>query len=179
MSDGTPVDRLYSEASAVLLALRDQIEPSLHVAAADSLRKALLLAAASHFEYRVCAVVLEFVRERTDGSVLVEEFVRNKAVARQYHSWFKWDENNATHFYGLFGRKFRDAMGDRTRESDALRESVRAFLEVGNERNRLVHSDFASFPLEKTTEEIYELFQKALLFVDILPKALRECDSTT
>jgi hypothetical protein len=54
--------------------------------------------------------------------------------------------------------------------------SVRAFLELGNERNRLVHQNYATFPMEKTLDEIYALYQNAVMFVDALPSALRDCD---
>jgi len=149
MPDETAVDRLYQEARAVIEALQLNADVSLQVAAADNLRKSLLLAAASYFEYRVCTLVLEFVRERSNGSVLVENFVRNKAIARQYHNWFAWDENTANKFFGWFGNEFNTAMKDRVKKSEPLTESIRAFLEVGSERNRLVHQDYATFPLEK------------------------------
>jgi hypothetical protein len=175
MASPTPVDRLYEESSSVIAALgRD--EPSLAVAAADSFRKVLVLAAASHFEHRVCTCVLDFVHESANGNGLVVGFVKNKAISRQYHSWFKWDETTANQFFALFGSPFKQMMGERIKASEELRASIRAFLEIGNERNKLVHQDFASFPLEKTMEEIYALYRQSLLFVDGLTTHLRECD---
>ncbi|WP_434130403.1 HEPN domain-containing protein [Methylocaldum sp. GT1BB] len=174
MGSSTPVDRLYDESVSVIHTLGIS-EPSLAVAAGDSFRKALILAAASYFEHRVSSCVLEFVDERANGSGLVVAFVKNKAVSRQYHTWFKWDDTNANQFFGLFGSDFKQKMVDRIKESEELKRSVRAFLEVGNERNKLVHQDFASFSLEKTLEEIYELYSLALLFVEGLSTFLREC----
>ena len=130
----------------------------------------------SYFEHQVCGCMLDFVRHRSGGSFLLENFVRNKAIARQYHTWFKWDDSNANQFYSLFGAEFRTAMSDQVRESDELRASVKAFLEIGNERNRLIHQDYATFPLDKTLDEIYSLYQRALMFVERLPSALRDCD---
>ena len=60
---------------------------------------------------------------------------------------------------------------------DNLGDSVRAFLELGNQRNRLVHQNYGVFVLEKTTEEIHTLYRRAMVFVDIVPGALREFDS--
>ena len=63
------------------------------------------------------------------------------------------------------------------RMDDSMRESVSAFVEIGRERNRLVHSDFGSFAMEKTSEtsaEIYQLYQKAMVFVDSLRNHFRE-----
>jgi hypothetical protein len=117
------------------------------------------------------------VRESTAGSVLIEEFVRNMAVARQYHAWFEWGGHNANKFFGLFGSEFRAMMAQRVKDSEALGVAVKAFLEVGNERNRLVHQDYATFSLEKTLEEIFALYQDACIFVETLPVVLRECDA--
>ena len=176
MADATAIDRLYSEAAAVLDVLRRTSEVSLEIAATDHFRKALLLASASYFEYRVSASVVEFVRLRSNGSLLVENFVRNKAVARQYHTWFQWDSANANQFYGLFGDGFRTTMIERIKGSDQLRASVGAFLELGRERNRLVHDNYATFTLEKTLDEIYQLYRSAMAFIEVLPDALRDCD---
>jgi hypothetical protein len=131
---------------------------------------------ASYFEHRVCSIVIDFVRERSGGSALVESFVRNKAIARQYHTWFKWDETNANQFFGLFGSEFKIIMTNRVKGSDELRSSIRAFLEIGNERNKLVHQDYATFPMEKTLNELYRLYKDALKFIEFLPNVLREAD---
>jgi len=175
MSDQTPVDRLYEESSSVIQAL-GSTEPSLFVSAGDIFRKALVLAVASYFEYRVTTCVLEFVRERANGSSLIVGLVTNKAISRQYHTWFNWDGTNANQFFSLFGSEFRQMMGDRVNASDELRASIRAFLEVGSERNKLIHQDFASFSLEKTLDEIYDLYRLSLLFVNGLSTHLAECE---
>jgi RiboL-PSP-HEPN len=177
MPERTAIDRLYDEATAVIQLLETGMQLSLQVSAADHFRKALLLAAASHFEDVVCNSVLDFVRHRANGSTLVENFVRNKAVARQYHSWFAWDANNANQFYGLFGTDFKTTMTAREKGAPEMQASVRAFLELGNERNRLVHQNYATFPMEKTLDEIYALYKEATRFVEALPKALQDCDS--
>jgi hypothetical protein len=137
MSPLTPVDRLYDEFISVISALDNIKEPSLAIAAGDNFRKALVLAAASYFEHRVSSCVLEFVQERTNGSCLVIAFVKNKAVSRQYHTWFKWDDTNANQFFGLLGSEFKQMMAERIKASDDLKKSICAFLEVGNERNKL------------------------------------------
>lgn len=175
MADKTAVDRVYDEASAVLQLLKAEV--SLQVAAADHFRKALLLAAASYFEHRLSECVVDFVRERAAGSKLVENFVKNKAVARQYHTWFQWEQSNANAFFGLFGADFRAAMVERVKKSEDLHSAITAFMQIGSERNKLVHQDYATFPMEKTLEEIYDLYRKALPFVDSMPTALRECDA--
>jgi hypothetical protein len=177
MSELTPIDRLYTEASDVIQLLQTNAQISLQISVADHFRKALLLLAASYFEERVCNVILDYIRERAKGSSLIENFVRNKAVARQYHSWFAWGESNANHFFGLFGSEFRTLMSGRVRAWPEMQVSIKAFLELGNERNRLVHQNYATFPMEKTLDEVYALYRDSRAFVDALPRALRDGDS--
>lgn len=169
-SEKTAVDRLYEEANSIIQQLQKNSETSLQVSASDNLRKALLLAAASHFEHKICNLLVDFVKDRSSGSPLVEAFVRNKAISRQYHTLFRWEDNNANRFFSLFGKEFRDSMCQKTKASEQLAESIKAFLELGNERNRMVHQDFASFPLDKTLDEIYHLYQTSLFLWKICPK---------
>ena len=176
MSEPTAVDRLYSEANALIDLLQHSSELSLQVAVSDHFRKALLLAAASYFEDRVCHLVLEYVRQRALGSGLIENFVRNKAIARQYHSWFAWNDNNANKFFSLFGAEFRSLMSARVRASVEMQASIKAFLELGNERNRLVHQNYATFPMEKTLDEVYILYKNSRAFVEALPDAFKDGD---
>ena len=170
----TVVDRLRGEFSGLIAVLDKAGEVSLRSTADDNFRKALLLAAASYFEHRMTDAVLSFVSETTNDRALTTSFVRNKAVSRQYHSWFSWEAKNANGFFGLFGDGFRDFMRKKIEDDDALDAAIRAFLELGSNRNRLVHQDFGSFFLEKTSEEIYDLYLKAMTFIDAFPRALRE-----
>ena len=55
-----------------------------------------------------------------------------------------------------------------------LDPAVRAFMEVGQSRNRLVHGNFGVFSLEKTASELYESYKLALSFVEAVPGFLRE-----
>jgi len=59
-------------------------------------------------------------------------------------------------------------------EDRAFSDSARAFLEIGRERNRLVHQNFAAFTLEKSSNELYELYRKAYHFVCRFPEELRK-----
>ena len=170
----TVVDRLQDEFSGLIAVLDKAGEISFRSTADDNLRKALLLAAASYFEHRMMDAVLSFVSKTTNNDVLITSLVRNKAVSRQYHTWFNWDAKNANSFFGMFGDGFRDFMKQKVRDDDELDASIRAFLELGSDRNRLVHQDFGSFSLEKTSEEIYALYGRAMTFIGAFPGALHE-----
>jgi hypothetical protein len=177
MTEQSPIDRLYSEAIATIGILERHSEWSLQIAAADHFRKALLLASASYFEEHVCNSVAMFVREQSK-TALIENFVRNKAIERKYHTWFTWDKKNANQFFGLFGKEFKAMMEDRVKKAPELQLAIAAFLELGNERNLLVHENYATFPMEKTLEEVYALYQRALPFVCAIPEALKECSAS-
>jgi hypothetical protein len=84
MASPTPVDRLYEESSSVIAALgRD--EPSLAVAAADSFRKVLVLAAAMSLDY----ATLDLLRQshpawrllRSEHAPLVASFLQRVFIA--------------------------------------------------------------------------------------------------
>ena len=162
----TIVDSLYSNFQDIMDGL-DETEVSLRLIAGDAFRKNLLLAAFSHFEQEIKSCVMRIVGKNC-GSDVVMEFVRNKAVERQFHTYFQWDRTNANSFFGLFGEGFKSHMDRRVREDEEYRQAIRAFLELGNDRNRLVHQNFATFPLEKTSEEIFSHYRKARLFVNSL-----------
>ncbi len=46
-------------------------------------------------------------------------------------------------------------------------------MEIGRLRNQLIHGDYGSFSLDKTSSEIYALYKGAIRFVVIVPELLR------
>ena len=118
-------------------------------------------------------IVLDFVKHITTENHPLMWLVHNKAVSHQYHTWFDWEARNANKFFGLFGTAFQDHMKEEVKNDNTLSSSIQAFIEIGRERNRLVHGDFGNFSLEKTSEEIYMLYVKAKRFVEWFPEALK------
>ena len=177
MADDAIVDRMYDDFRSIV----EQIgggEISLRLVAEDNFRKNLLLAAASYFEKAITECITRMVATHSGSRDLVLELLRNKAIERQYHTYFQWKERNANAFFGMFGEGFKLHMQAVVREDGDIESSIKAFLELGNERNRLVHQDFGSYSLEKTSEEIIEAFRSARRFVDCLPAEFsRYCDS--
>jgi len=105
---------------------------------------------------------------------LVGEFIKNKAITRQYHTYFHWDSRNANAFFGLFGESFKVFMKQKVDDDPNLDSAIKAFMSIGLERNRLVHQDFGNFVLEKTAADIYEQYRIALKFVEAVPKCIEE-----
>jgi len=175
----TVVEAFYGEFVAIVQLLDRYGAVSFRNTVNDNFRKTLLLCAASHFEHRITSDVISFCSEVTKGNSLIPALVKSRAVARQYHTWFSWNANNANAFFASFGDEFRDYMVKRVENNDELARSIRDFMEIGRDRNRLVHQDFGNFTLEKTAEEIFALYASAIVFVELIPKLLREYSSST
>jgi hypothetical protein len=170
----TIIDKMFEDHKALLDLLASQKEISLASDADNKLKKVLLLSAASYFEFEIASAMMQFAEDASQKNVALVALVKSKAVKRQFHTYFQWDRNNANSFFGLLGEDFSSQCKAHVREQEGLEESIRAFLELGNARNEMVHENFATFPMDKTAEEVYELYRKALQFVLYVQKRLRE-----
>lgn len=175
MSNRAAVERLHEDFQTLVTVL-GTTEPSLRSTADDCFRKVLLLSAASFFERMVTETILAFVETAASKNECVTEFVRRKGLSRQYHTLFDWDHNNpvkgANKFFACFGDTFKVAVVKRISSDTTFEEAVAAFMEIGRDRNRLIHQDVATFSLEKTAQEIFEQYTRAMLFVEALPDLL-------
>jgi hypothetical protein len=167
----TIVEKLYSEFVEIRAVLTPEVTPSLSVVVNDNFRKALLLAVASYFEYRIVEAIIAFYQARSSHPCAVN-FVRKKALDRQYHTLFEWGGRNANRFFQLFGDDYATHMKQIVAKDAAISDGVQAFLELGEDRNRLVHGNFAAFVLEKTAEDIFATYQRALQFVGLVETSL-------
>ena len=163
------IEQLVEE-HKTLMALIPLQEVSVRATADASFAKTLMVSAASYFETRVTDSVLDVFSETTNKAQPLVEFVRNKAVERRYHDWFDWTKRNANRFIEAFGNDFKEYMDVWIKMHQ---EAIRAFMEIGSFRNQLVHKNFASIPLDKTVDEIIDMYQKALGFVDEFPDELK------
>lgn len=170
----TIVDSLHRDFHALLEFLGEKKEVSLQSVADANLRKTLLMAAASSFERCMTDIVVDFVKESTSEDHVLVWLVKKKAVSRQYHQWFDWKTQNANRFFSLFGKAFKKYAETTVKDNEDLRSSIHAFLEIGRLRNQLVHQDFGSFTLEKTSQEIYDLYSSAEKFVEWFPHTIRQ-----
>jgi HEPN superfamily RiboL-PSP-like protein len=164
----TEIDAFYETHRALYEYLLAQREVTFANEANNNFRRSLVLAIASYFEHQVTEIVREVPRKHADGHPFVCELIEQKAVARQYHTYFDWEGRNANKFFALFGSAFRDAARALVQKDDALDGSIRAFLELGDTRNRLVHLNFVAFDVDKTPEDIMVLYRSALSFLAFL-----------
>lgn len=172
------VERLHDEFVELYDFLIENDGVTLVSVVEENFPKALLLAAASHFESQLKKSMKDFVMEVTDDDHPLVSLIENKVIERQYHTWFDWERKNANRFFGMFGSRFKDHADSLVKKDDDLRKSISAFMEIGGERNKLVHQDFANFQMNKTSSEVYDLYKSATIFVHWFPNAIRDFSST-
>lgn len=166
------VERIYAEFEAVTALVDPLANPSLKISVSDVFRKHLLMTAASWFEAAVTDTIARVALESLGDDSVIVEFLRNKGLSRQFHTYFDWESSNAWKFFGLFGRGFIAYARDEVARRPELAQAISAFVEVGRERNRMAHQDYGSYILEKTAQEIFDLYKRALPFVDGLEALL-------
>ena len=170
---------LLSDHRELVAHLQAGRQAQLQSRAEEAFAKTLTVAAASYFEVRLTQIIIELYRDMTQGVEALEQFVKSQAIGRRFAQLFQWEQNrrpgrNANSFYRMFGDGFSDYMQQKIREDRELDEAVRAFLEIGNLRNQMVHGNYADFRLDRTVEDVYALYAKASIFVDTFPIAIRE-----
>lgn len=186
-----PVEQLKSEYDELVEYLTTQ-QPSLLNDLNKNFRKVLLLSAGSYFESQTIGILTDFVRTKSNNDERIMNFLEKQAISGRYHQLFDWgrqdmpDEytKNANKFFSFFGIDFKKQIElelkpkpNETLADKIIREniigSIEAFMQIGHLRNILVHSNFAAYNYDqKTTDEIYSLFQKAEPFLNYLKNKL-------
>lgn len=173
----TIIDRQYINGNSLVDYLKSQQQLSYFSEAENNFRKNILLSAASYFENEITEIIIEFAKVHSNNDDLVISIIKQKAVNRQYHTYFKWDDSkNGNSFFSLFGDDFKNKMSDKFKKDPDFEESIKAFYQIGQERNKMVHQNFAEIVIDKTAEEIYKLYQNSLLFIETLKKELTKND---
>jgi hypothetical protein len=161
------IDQQFSNGNALIEYLHGRNEITLAGQAETNFSKNILLSAASYFEKEISDTVIEFAKVHSNNDDLIISIIKIKAVKRQYHTYFEWDKaSNANSFFALFGEDFKTRMSRKVKEDSALDDSIKSFLQLGQERNKLVHQNFAEIVLDKTAEEIYKLYKSSLYFIE-------------
>lgn len=164
----TIIDQIYKQNLSLLDYLKQQGEVSYAVQFDMTFKKTLLLSSASYFEEEICKIIQDFIERKTDKNDYIISLVKQKAIKRQYHTYFNWNGNNANSFFSLFGDEFKSQLSQRIKTDPDLDSAVKAFLELGNLRNCLVHQNFGNYSVDKTAEEVYKLYEQAMKFLSCL-----------
>lgn len=135
------IQSLKEEYSALIEFCRQNNQLSFEMYIDSTYKKSLLLSAASFLEAAITNSIHDYVHTKSRQTAELIAFVDNKAIKRQYHTFFNWDGNNANQFFGIFGEDFK-RRARREIEIRGLAEAEAAFMSVGRERNRLVHQNY-------------------------------------
>lgn len=171
------VESVYNNYKGIIEYFDKENQISFRSLADDNLKKNLILSSASYFENKITLLLTDYFEEKNKNTICIKEFLVNKGLKRQYHTLFDWEANNANTFFALFGQGFKDFMRIKLQDEKVLTESIVAFLELGRERNRLVHQNFAVYNIEKTLDEIYMTYTKSIFFVDNIINFVEEYHS--
>jgi hypothetical protein len=166
------IQKIYTGNTTLSDYLQSKGEISFKTDVDDTYKKVLLIAVASYLETQITEILLAYCSKATKNCKPLVSFIENKAIRRQYHTFFKWEDRSANQFFGLFGKEFFTQVKSDVSAKVELEEAVKAFLEIGDERNKMVHEDYASYRLEKTAEEVFKLYEKSQLFVTYLDNML-------
>ena len=168
-----PIEAMVDEHRSLVQHLQSTGAISLIATVELTFAKTLLVSAASYYEHRMTEVIVGLYEDAEGRSVLAE-FVRQQAIGRRYAQLFNWNDNNANAFFRSFGNDFRNYMMQRVRNDRSLDESIKAFLELGKFRNDMVHGNYADFPLDKTVDEVFNLYAQANGFVEGFTDAVKQ-----
>ena len=162
----TIIDTLIERHERICAFLDNAGEISLRLDVEDEFRKVLVLCIASFFESEITNAI-SLLAQRSQSECIIS-LIRSKVVARQYHTYFDWNSKNINKFLSLFGEYFRDTLNSEIKGNVELNEGMKDFIVLGQQRNVLVHENFASANLNWTTEEIVQKYRSAQTFVSYL-----------
>lgn len=165
------ITSLHDEYSELIEFYKSNNQVSFEMYINDTYKKSLLLSVASFFEATITKALHDYVDKKSRQTPEIVALVDNKALKRQYHTFFNWDGNNANQFFGLFGEDFKQRAREEIR-SRALDDAETAFMSVGRERNRLVHQNYVEAQINDTFEEIWVKYTKACNFVELITDLL-------
>lgn len=144
----------------------DKMSPSAAIDAASLINKALIISCASYLEYQICAIIEDYYKVKTNNCEQSVLFVKNKAISRQYHTYFNWDAANISTFAGMFGPRFKQRINQLSDASEDFNIEAVAFIRIGKTRNMLAHNNFYFYTESYTTRELRVDFLNAIKLIE-------------
>lgn len=166
------IDSFHREHSELLQFLTEQRQPSFQAAVDAVFAKTLVLAIASYFEVELTEIVRKYVGSIADNHPKVLSLVENKAIKRQYHTWFDWTNTKPNPFFAMFGEECKSVAVAALKADAALAASAGDFINLGQRRNELIHGNFVAMQFEETAMDVMRKFESAVRFVDYVRTVL-------
>ena len=167
------IERQYQDEQELHRYLMESNEISFASYIDDVYKKVLLISAASFFEVMISETVINFAKEAASIDSRIAVLVEKKAISRQYHTLFDWNKKNTNVFWSLFGEETKNRVRKMLDDSEELKQSEIDFLDLGKQRNLLVHENFSEYDINITVDEIYKKYKSACKFVAFLQEVFK------
>lgn len=164
------IENQYKDAKELYNYLMNKEEISYATYIDDVYKKVLLLSAASYFEKMISTTLVDFANRAGKNDIRLAYLIQNKVIQRQYHTFFNWDSKNSNQFWGMFGDDQKSKARTEIDGNEELRQAEQAFLNLGRQRNLLVHENFAEQVINYTVDDIYNNYKMACIFIEYVRK---------
>lgn len=172
----TVIDGLLERHRRLHAYLMDAKETNLAFDADHNFKKLFVMACGSFFEERILTTLEAWAH--AVGTPELGSLVRNKALKRQYHTFFDWEHRKLGPLLSLFGDRFKSVLKSEL-TNEVLARAQSDFLEIGALRNQLAHGNLAALQVEKTLDELVAQYHAAWKFVSFLLAKFRATPSPT
>lgn len=166
------IERQYQDSKELYNYLLDKGEISFATYIDNVYKKVLVLSAASYFESKISELISNYATKASGSDKRIVTLIESKVIERQYHTLFEWKVNNTNSFWKLFGEQTKESVRAKINSDEELKTAEKSFMELGRQRNLLVHENFAEFDVNITVEEIYRKYRQACNFISLIETVL-------
>lgn len=166
------IERQYQDSKELYDYLLGKGEISFATYIDNVYKKVLVLSAASYFESKISELISKYATKASGADKRIVTLVEMKVIERQYHTLFDWKTNNTNSFWKLFGEDTKNRVREQINTNEALKAAERNFMDLGKQRNLLVHENFAEYDFNTTVKEIYIKYKSACKFVSYVESVL-------
>lgn len=166
------IERQYQDSKELYNYLLGKGEVSFATYIDSVYKKVLVLSAASYFESKISELISKYATKASGSDKRIVKLIESKVIERQYHTLFQWEANNTNAFWKLFGEETKENVRQKINSDEKLRAAERCFIELGRQRNLLVHENFAEFDVNTTVGEIYGKYREACNFISLIETVL-------
>ena len=166
------IEQQYQDSKDLVAYLMGKGEVSFATYIDSVYKKVLVLSAASYFESIISKYISDYAIKASDPDKRIVTLIANKVIERQYHTLFDWESKNTNKFWSLFGENTKRKVREQLNADDHLKAAEQSFIELGRQRNLLVHENFAEYDVNTTVEEIYTKYKLACEFVSFIATVL-------
>ena len=140
ITKNNPIDIFFDSFVKLKTYLLEQGQIDYYTSVENDFRKNLLISSVSFIESELQNILITFVESNSNHQAIIN-FLKKKAIKRQYHTYFNWDGKNINSFLGLFGEDFKDDFAIYIKE-DEQEENIKSFIELGTQLSHINPNSF-------------------------------------